>query len=72
MAHHLIGQIILHIGVVLNDIIQTELIQSVIGVGTVKAVEFNFEAVAVIAVGLHLSQGGVALGGGKEAKYVNT
>ncbi len=62
LAHHLIGQIILHVGVVLNDIIQTELIQSVIGVGAVKAIEFNLEAVAVIAVGFHLRQRGVALG----------
>ena len=46
----------------MNDIIQAELIQSVIGVGAVKTIKLDLEAVAVIAIGFHLGQRGVALG----------
>ncbi len=47
---------------ILYDIVQAQLVKAVIGVAAVIVVEFDFEAVAVIPIGAHHAQGGIALG----------
>ncbi len=61
-GHHLIAEEILHAGVVLNQIIEAQLIQTMVGIAAVIVIKFDFEAVAVIAIGRDLRQGGIALG----------
>ena len=50
LAHHGVAEIILHIGVVLNNVVETKLVEAVIGVGAVIMIEFDFKAVTVVAV----------------------
>ena len=60
--HHLVGEVVLQIGVVLDDVVQAQLVQTMVGQAAVVVVKLDLEAVAVVAVVFHLGQGGVALG----------
>ena len=62
ITHHLIGEVVLHIGIVLNDVVETELIQAVVADRTVIVVKLNFKAVSVVSIAGHLGQRGIALG----------
>ena len=61
VRHQPITQVILHHGVVLDQVVQAELIKTVQGFAGLVVVEFQLEAVALTAHGLHGGQGGVAL-----------
>ena len=61
LAHQRVGQIILHVGVVVNEVIEAQLIQPVIGFARLIVVKLNFEAVAVVAVGRNGRKRGVSL-----------
>ena len=61
-GHHLVGEEILHIGVILDDVVQVQLIQAVIGRLAVIVVEFDFEAVPVVPISGHGAEGRVPLG----------
>ena len=50
-VHERIGEIILEVGFILNDIVQTELIQPVIRFARLIMIELDFEAVTIVAVG---------------------
>ena len=45
--HHSVCQIVLHIGVILNDIVQAQFIQTVVAFIVVVLVKFNLEAVTL-------------------------
>ena len=60
--HHLVGEVVLQIGVILDDVVQAQLVQTVVGQAAVVVVKLDLEAVAVVAVVFHLGQRGVALG----------
>ena len=62
VGHHPIDQIVLHHRVVLNQIVQTELVQTVQGFSLLVVVKFQLEAVAPAAHGPHRGERGVALG----------
>ena len=61
-SHHLIGKVVLHIGGVLNDVVQAQLIQAVVGPAAVVVVELQLEAVAVAVHGGNHGERGVSLG----------
>lgn len=62
ICHHLVGKVVLHIGVVLDDVVETQLVEAVVGGGAVIVVKLDLEAVAVIAVVGHLGERGISLG----------
>ena len=49
--HHLIGEIVFHVGGVLYGVVQAQLVQAVVGPGAVVVVELQLEAVAVAVHG---------------------
>ena len=61
-VHHLVAEVVLHVGVVLDEVVEAELIQPVVADSVIVMIELDLKAVAVVAVGGHLGQGGVALG----------
>ena len=61
IVHHQVNQVILHHGVVLNQIIETELVKAVQRARVVKMIELQFEAVALAAGGPHGRKRRVAL-----------
>ena len=58
----MIGKVVLHIGGVLNDVVQAQLIQAVVGPAAVVVVELQLEAVAVAVHGGNHGERGVSLG----------
>ena len=50
-VHERIGEIILEIGFILNDVVQAQFIQSVIRFARLIMIELDFEAVTIVAVG---------------------
>ena len=62
VGHHGIAEVVLEAGVVLNNIVQTQLIQPIETLVSVVVVKLNFEAVAAAAHTLHGGEGGVPLG----------
>ena len=61
-AHQRIGQVVLHHGGVLNQVIQAQLIQAVIGHALDIVVKLYLEGIARGAHGGHGGKGGIALG----------
>ena len=61
VPHQPVHQVVLHHGVVLNQIVEVQLIQAIIGLGAVVVVKFHFEAVPIIAVGGNRGEGVVPL-----------
>ena len=61
IVHKGVGDIVLHIGIVLNDIVQTELIQTVIGLAVLILVEFYLETVTAAVHIFHGAEGGISL-----------
>ena len=61
-VHQRVGQIVLHHGCVLNQVVQAQLVQPVIGHVGYKMVKFHLEGVSRGAERRHRGQGGVALG----------
>ena len=61
LAHDPIGQVILHVGGIGHDIVQIELVQSLIGLSFFIFSEIDLEAVAVGIGGSHLRKRGVSL-----------
>ena len=61
LPHHAVGEVILHHGVVLDEIVQAQLIQTVVALALVIMVKFQLEAVAVAAHLGHRGQRGVPL-----------
>ena len=61
IAHQRVSEIILHIGIILNEIVQTKLIQSVIALGAVILIELDLEAVAAAVHIAHRAERGIAL-----------
>ena len=61
-GHELIAQVVLHVGVVLDDVVEVQLVEAVVAQGAVVVVELYLEAVPVVAVGRDGAEGGVALG----------
>ena len=61
-AHHPIGEVVLHQGGVLDEVVQAQFVQTVVGLGAVILVELQLETVPVAAHGGHAAQRGVALG----------
>ncbi len=62
VAHHLIGEIVLHIGVVLDNVVEADLIQAVVVDGAVIVVKLHFETISVVAIAGHLGQRGISFG----------
>ena len=62
LTYQMMGEVDLHIGIVLNDVVETELIQAVVADRTVIVVKLNFKAVSVVSIAGHLGQRGIALG----------
>ena len=62
IRHHLVGKVVLHVGVVLDDVVEAQLVEAVVGGGAVIVVKLDLEAVTVIAVAGHLGERGVSLG----------
>ena len=59
--HHTVGQVIFHIGVVLNDVVQAEFVQTVIRLSALVVVKLNFHTVTVAVHGTDRGQGRVSL-----------
>ena len=59
--HHLVGEIVLHVCGVLNNVVQAQLIQAVVGPAAVVVVKFQLEAVAVAVHGGDHGERGVSL-----------
>ena len=59
-AHHLIHQIILHHGIVLNQIVEAQLVQAIIAFPLFIPVKFQLEAVPLAAHGAYAAEGGIA------------
>ncbi len=62
LVHERVGEIVLHEGLILNEVVQAELIQSVIRSAGLILVKLDLEAVAVISVGCDGRKRGVSLG----------
>ncbi len=61
LMHHCIGQIVFHHGGILNQIIQAQFVQAMIGAGTVVMVKLNLETVSLTAESGYGGERGVAL-----------
>ena len=61
LAHQGVGPVVLHVGVVLNQVVQAHLVQTIIAVAVLVLVKLHLEGVTVIAIGGHGGQRGVAL-----------
>ena len=61
IGHQRICEVVLHVGVVLNDVVQAELIQSVVAFGLIVLVELDLEAVSAAARIPDRAEGGVSL-----------
>ena len=61
LIHQPVGEIVLHIGVVLDDVVQAQLVQAVIVLPVFILVEFDFEAVSLGTHVSHRRKGGVSL-----------
>ena len=60
-VHHLIDQVVLHHGIILDQIVQAQLVQTVIALGGIVLVELDLQAVPVGVHGGHGGQRRVAL-----------
>ena len=61
LIHHGVGQIVLHHGGILDEIVQTELVESVIGDGIIIVVKLHLEAISLTVHGGNRGQGGITL-----------
>ena len=61
ISHHTIDKIVLHHGVVLNQIVQTQLVQTMIGLSVFILVKLQLEAVALAAHRADRTQRGISL-----------
>ena len=59
--HHGVGQVILHHGIVLDHIVQTQLVQAIVTLGGIVLIEFDLKAIALGTHGRNIHQGSVAL-----------
>ena len=62
LLHHPITQIILHVSVILNNVVQIQLIQSLILDAILIMVKFQFKTVPIVAIVFDLGQGGISFG----------
>ena len=60
-VHQRVGEVVLHHGFVLNQVVQAELIEAVIGLRGIIVVEFELQAVAVVSVLLNGRKRRIAL-----------
>ena len=61
LGHQGIGPVVLHVGVVLNQVVQAHLVQTIIAVAVLVLVKLHLEGVTIIAIGRHGGQRSVAL-----------
>ena len=62
LLHHPIAQVILHVSVILNNVVQIQLIQSLILDTILIMVKFQFKTVPIVAIVFDLGQGGISFG----------
>ena len=67
LRHQAVGQVVLHIGVVLDEVVEAELVQALVGLAGLVVVELELEAVALGAHRGHRGQRGVALAADRDA-----